>query len=278
MTSSLLRLYPQPVAAVALEGLYLNAPLAPSDLGERLFIYGNFVMSLDGRIAIVQSLDGRQVVPNTTANPRDWRLFQELAGHADVLISSGRYLRDWAVGQAQDSLPVGSASAFTDIRQWRQHNGLAGQPDVVFLSEDLDFPAPRALLRERRTIRIFTVDTAPAERFAELTAEGLIVERFAGNGRIDGKDVVARLAALGYRRAYCVAGPQVLHTLVSAGCLDTLFLTTVHRLLGGEGFATIMQGALLDAPVDYRLRWLYYDADAMDGAGQMLARYDRRQL
>jgi riboflavin biosynthesis pyrimidine reductase len=147
---------------------------------------------------------------------------------------------------------------------------------VVFLSEDLDFPAPRALLQEGRTVRIFTVDTPPSERFAELTAEGLIVERFAGRGRIDGKDIVARLTELGYRRAYCVAGPQVLHTLVSAGCLDTLFLTTVHRLLGGEAFATIMQGALLGAPVDYRLRWLYYDADTPDGAGQMLARYDRR--
>lgn len=276
MAPSLLRLYPQPVEAIALEGLYLNAPLVSGDRSERLFVYGNFVMSLDGRIAIVQPSDGRQVVPSTTANPRDWRLFQELAGHADVLISSGRYLRDLAAGQAQDSLPVGSASAFADIRDWRQRKGLAEQPDVVFLSEDLDFPSPRALLQDGRTVRIFTADIPPTERFAELEAEGLIVERFAGSARIAGQDVVARLSALGYRRAYCVAGPQVLHTFVSAGCLDTLFLTTVHRLLGGEGFATIMQGALLNAPVDYRLRWLYYDTDAPDGAGQMLARYDRR--
>lgn len=273
MTPSLLRLYPQPAATVALEGLYLNAPIAPGNRDE-LFVYANFVMSLDGRIAIAQPPDGRQVVPNATANPRDWRLFQELAGHADVLISSGRYLRDWAVGQAQDSLPVGSASAFADIRAWRRRQDSAEQPDVVFLSEDLDFPSPRALLQEGRGIRIFTVNAPPRERFAALTADGLIVERFASSGRIDGKDIVARLTALGYRRAYCVAGPQVLHTLVSAGCLDTLFLTTVHRLLGGEGFATIMQGALLDTPADYRLRWLYYDADAPDGAGQMLARFD----
>lgn len=274
MTPSLLRLYPPPIEAVALEGLYLNALLVPRDLNARLFVYANFVMSLDGRIAIMQP-SGRQVVPSTTANPRDWRLFQELAGHADVLISSGRYIRDWAAGQAQDSLPVGSAGGFADIRRWRRREGLAEQPDVVFLSEDLDFPSPRALLQEGRTVRIFTADGPPSERFAALTAEGLIVERFAGNGRIDGKDVVARLTALGYRRAYCVAGPQVLHTLVSAGCLNTLFLTTVHRLLGGEGFATIMEGALLGAPADYRLRWLYYDTDTPDGAGQMLARYDR---
>lgn len=276
MTPSLLRLYPQPLEAVALEGLYLDHPLVSSERAERLFVYGNFVMSLDGRIAIAHPPDGHQSVPSTTANPRDWRLFQELAGHADVLISSGRYLRDLAAGQAQDALPVGSARAFSDIHRWRRHESLAAQPDVVFLSEDLDFPLPQALLQQGRTIRIFTVDTPPSAPLVELAAKGVSVERFPGSGRIDGSDVVARLTALGYRRAYCVAGPQVLHTLVSAGCLDTLFLTTVHRLLGGQGFATIMQGPLLDAPVDYRLRWLYYDAATPAGAGQTFARYDRR--
>ncbi|MDN5848869.1 MAG: hypothetical protein L0H63_04415 [Nitrococcus sp.] len=87
MTPSLLRLYPPPIEATALEGLYLNAPLVPSSLNAGLFVYANFVMSLDGRIAIVQP-PGRQVVPSTTANPHDWRLLQELAGHADVLILS----------------------------------------------------------------------------------------------------------------------------------------------------------------------------------------------
>lgn len=276
MPSPLLRLYPQPVATVPLKGLYLDAPLVPNEPAERLFVYGNFVTSLDGRIAIAQPPNGHQTVPSTTANPRDWRLFQELAGHADVLISSGRYLRDLAAGQAQDSLPIGSAGAFADIRRWRRCNGLAAQPDVVFLSEDLDFPLPEALLQEGRTISIFTANTPPREQIAELAAQGVSVERFVGNGRIDGKDIVARLTALGYRRAYCVAGPQVLHTLVSVGCLDTLFLTTVHRLLGGADFSTIMQGALLGVPLDYRLRWLYYDAASPAGAGQMFARYDRR--
>ncbi len=231
-------------------------------------------MSLDGRIAIAQPPDGHQAVPNTTANPHDWRLFQELAGHADVLVSSGRYLRDLAAGQAQDSLPIGSANAFADIRRWRRRNGLKAQPDVVFLSEDLDFSLPQTLLQEGRAISVFTANTPSRERITELAAQGVSVECFVGGGRVDGKDIAARLTALGYRRAYCVAGPQVLHTLVSAGCLDTLFLTTVHRLLGGTDFSTIMQGALLDTPLDYRLRWLYYDAANPAGAGQIFARYD----
>lgn len=276
MNQPLLRLYPQPVEATTLEGLYLNSPLTHQEQDGQPFVYGNFVTSLDGRIAIVQPADGREVVPETTANARDWRLFQELAGHADVLISSGRYLRELAAGQAQHNLPVGSERAFSDIRRWRRHHGLAVQPDVVVLSEDLDFPPPLALLQQGRTVRVFTVAFPPRERYAKLVAQGMVVERFPAKERIDGKTIVARLSALGYRRAYCVAGPQVFYTFVSAGFLDSLFLTTVHRLLGGEDFATIMQGALLGVPADYRLRWLYYDANTPSGAGQTLARYDRR--
>lgn len=274
MSQPLLRLYPQPVEAATLEGLYLNAPLTDDEQHRQPFLYGNFVTSLDGRIAIVQPTDGREVVPETTANARDWRLFQELAGHADVLISSGRYLRDLAAGQAQHTLPVGKESAFSDIHRWRRQHGLSKQPDVVVLSEDLDFPPPLALLEQGRTVRVFTIASPPRERYASLTAQGIVVERFPAKKRIDGKTIVARLGALGYRRAYCVAGPQVFYTFVSAGFLDSLFLTTVHRLLGGEDFSTVMEGALLGVPANYRLRWLYYDTDTPAGAGQMLARYD----
>lgn len=74
---------------------------------------------MDGRIAGALPGERRQRVPAATANPRDWRLYQELAGHADVLITSGRYLRDLDASRAQDILPLGSDEAFADIRQWR---------------------------------------------------------------------------------------------------------------------------------------------------------------
>ena len=50
--------------------------------------------------------DRGMTVPKATSNERDWRLFQELAVQADIIISSGRYLRDYAEGQTQEILSV----------------------------------------------------------------------------------------------------------------------------------------------------------------------------
>ena len=53
----------------------------------RPFVYTNYVTSIDGRIAIPRPEGQGMMVPKETANDRDWRLFQELAVQADVIIS-----------------------------------------------------------------------------------------------------------------------------------------------------------------------------------------------
>lgn len=272
--TDLLRLYPDPGGRVALHGLYLDGSLEPPGFAAPLFLYSNFVVSLDGRIAAAPAGERRQRVPGSTANPRDWRLFQELAGHADVLITSGRYMRDLESGRAQDILPVGSGEAFADIRQSRHERGLPPQPDVAVISGSLNFPVPRLLLQQERRVMAFTTESAPAERVRDREREGARVIR-AGRDGVDGGVLCDRLAEAGYRRAYNVTGAHVLHTLVSAGRLDALFLSTVHRLIAGEPFTSLLQGPALPSPVDFRLRSLYCDATAADGAGQTFARYDR---
>jgi len=88
---------PLPAAERKLEGLYLSHDLRQHYLKSgRAFVYANFVTSIDGRIAVPRSNGNGLVVPKNIANKRDWRLFQELAAQADIIISSGRYLRDWA--------------------------------------------------------------------------------------------------------------------------------------------------------------------------------------
>lgn len=271
--SDLLRLYPDPGGRVALDGLYLDAPLEPPGFAGPLFVYSNFVVSLDGRIAAAPPGERRQRVPGSTANPRDWRLFQELAGHAEVLITSGRYMRDLESGRAQDILPVGSGEAFADIRQWRHEQGLPPQPDVAVISGSLDFRVPRLLLRQGRRVVVFTTESPPAERARDREREGARVIE-AGEGKVHAGLLCDRLAEAGYRLAYSVTGARVLHTLVSAERLHTLFLTTVHRLVAGEPFTSLLRGTALPIPAAFRLASLYYDA-TLDGAGQTFARYDR---
>ena len=139
MTESVLELFPEAGRPRALEGLYRDAPLTRKSSGP--FVYTNFITSLDGRIAL-DDTDGQHRVPSAIANPRDWRLFQELAAHADVIVTSGRYLRDLNLGQAQDHLPVSEADAFEDLRRWRLERGLSAQPDIAILSYGLSFVLP----------------------------------------------------------------------------------------------------------------------------------------
>lgn len=268
-------LYPPTGEQRPLRNLYRDLPLEPPDRDPGLFIYSNFVTSLDGRIAL--EVPGSSGVPAQIANPRDWRLFQELAARTDVLITSGRYLRQFAAGTAQHVLPVGGDEDFRDLRDWRLAQGLPAQPDVAVVSAGLDFAVPERLLAERERVLVFTGDTAPGERRRQLTAQGCRVVVCDGGPAVSGAGIAAALAEAGYERAYSVTGPQILRGLLADGVLDTLFLTHALRMLGGRNFDTIVKGDVLGTAPTFALRSLYLDTFAPDGAMQLLACYDRRR-
>lgn len=258
-----------------LRGLYLAQRLTPPGWHGELFTYSNFVTSLDGRIALDAPSAGASGVPPQTANPRDWRLFQELAARADVVITSGRYLRQFAAGTAQDVLPVGSDAAFRDIREWRHGQGLQAQPDVAVVSAGLAFDVPRTLLLTRRVV-VLTTGEAPAERRNALAAAGCSVMTTDPGPGVSGRGVARALTEAGYRRAYSVTGPQILRLLIADGVLDSLFLTHALRALGGRAYDTIVEGDVLEDAPAFDLRSLFLDTHAPAGAMQLLARYDRR--
>ncbi|MBS0002261.1 MAG: dihydrofolate reductase family protein [Thioalkalivibrio sp.] len=269
----LLRLYPAPHLERPIEGLYLGEEIARPG-PDRPFVYTNFVCSLDGRIAVEDPRRGRRASPPAITNPRDWRLFQELAARADVLIVSAALLRGMLAGRTPEDLPIETAPAFDDLHAWRRDRGMPPQPAVVILGRSLD-----AALAERcggldRPV-YFAVgngaddDAAPA---VEATGVRILV---AGAGRdVQGQALIDALGREGFRRIYSMAGPRVLHLLLSDHVLDRLYLTHFHRLLGGKSFDTLLEGAALEPPASLVPHTLYYDPDAKDGAGQLFAAYD----
>lgn len=269
------QLYPLPPQELPLHGLYLNHDVRRKAVEQgRPLVYANFVASLDGRIAVPGPTDSGLVVPKQVANSRDWRLFQELAVQADVVISSGRYLRDYASGHAQEILRVHDDPQFADLAQWRAQQGISPQPDIAVISASLDFPIPEALLAGGRRVVIFTTEQADPRRIRELEARaGQVVT--AGEQSVAGGRLVQAMAALGYRTIYSASGPKVLHLLLAAGVLDRLYLTLANRLLGGGPFSSIVEGPLLAPAVGMHLRSAYYDDAGLDGLGQMFLCYDR---
>lgn len=238
----------------------------------RPFVYANFVMSLDGRIAIPHPTKPGLTIPKNVANPRDWRLFQELAAQADVIITTGRYLRDWADGRAQEILEVDDPE-YADLRAWRTDQGLPAQPDLAIMSASLDFPIPPILTANGRRVFVFTPANPDPIRAAEIEAEaGQLFE--IGDSTVSAAKMVQILGELGYQTVYSAAGPKVLHTLLAGQVLNRLYLTQVGRLLGGQPFASIVEGPLLATAVAAQLFTLYHDVEALGGLGQLLLAYD----
>ncbi|MCB0036482.1 MAG: dihydrofolate reductase family protein [Anaerolineales bacterium] len=268
----ILTLYPPPTAERPLVNTYLNHQIrAKAQQQARPFVYTNYVVSLDGRIAIAHPKQG-MMVPQSTANKRDWRLFQELAHQADVLISSGRYLRDVADGRAQEILNTDDPN-FADLRTWRKEQGLPQHPDIVIVSSSLDFPIPKQLATNGRKVIIFTTADSNPQRRAELKAQAGQVY-ISGEKQVEGQKMITQLDKLGYQVIYNTSGPKIFQMLLAAGVVDRLYLTHVNRLLGGNPFSPVVEGALLEPPVDLKLNTLNYDPHAPDGLGQLFISYD----
>lgn len=277
MSTTVTQLLPLPTREVPLHGLYLGHDVRrlAAEQG-RPFVYANFVASLDGRIAVPGPTGSGQIVPKQIANPRDWRLFQELAAQADVVISSGRYLRDYASGHAQEILRAHDDPQFADLAAWRAERGLPPQPDIAVISASLDFPIPQALLAGGRRVIILTTEQADRQRMRDLAASaGQVIP--VGQASVAGDRLVQALAGLGYGAIYSGAGPKVLHLLLAAGVLDRLYLTLASRLLGGDPFSTIVEGPLLTPAADMRLHTACFDSAGLDGLGQLFLSYDRAE-
>ncbi|HJP99458.1 MAG TPA: dihydrofolate reductase family protein [Rhodanobacteraceae bacterium] len=260
------RLYPGPTAEVPLEGLYLDDGIRPAGTPDRPCVYADYVASVDGRISLPDPDSGVHLPPPTITNPRDWRLFQELAACADVLVTSGRYMRDLAAGVAQAGLPVSEKPEFTDLHQWRRTHGLSAQPAVAIVSYRLDLPIPGTLIQSGRPIYVATGRATDRSQVHRLEAKGVrILECGRGSAEIvDGGALVEALVREGFGNIDMTAGGRLLHTLLAAGVLDRLYLTQAHLVLGGESFDTVVTGAQLEPPPILELRSAHYD-----GAGEI---------
>ncbi len=176
-------------------------------------------------------------------------------------------------GRAQEILQVDDPR-FADLRAWRQGNGLPPQADIAIISASLDFPIPPVLTAGGRRVLVITTENPDPGRVKEIEAQaGRVI--VAGKGGVDGALMMQRLAGLGYHTIYSAAGPQILHLLVTGNVLDRLYVTLANRLLGGQPFASILEGPLLVPPVGLKIYEICLDPYALDGSGQLFITYER---
>lgn len=129
-------LYPGGQPERPLEGLYLDD--LPNPQGGP-FVYANFLVSLDGRIA-VRTEGGHKTLPKATANDRDWRLYTELLMQADAVLTTGHHAQSIALGTQPDMMTA-AHRRYPDLRNYRRARGLSGHPICIVVSSRLNFGA-----------------------------------------------------------------------------------------------------------------------------------------
>lgn len=276
MVDGIIELYPAPGARRRLEGTYLAEDIHARGTPARPFVYANFVTSLDGRIALVDSPGGESHVPKDLTSPRDFRLFQELQAHADCLVTHSGYLRALAQGGLGDILQVGLSSRARDIGEWRRAHGLPHQPAVAVVSRSLDFSLPPSLAHHGQAVHIITGDDAPPARVDYWQDQGYPVISSGPGALVDGAFMARTLGELGYTRLYLLTGPRMLASTLADGVLSRLYLTLNHRILGGEAFHTPAFGPELGDSGRLRMRSLRYDPGPPEGTGQWFAAFETR--
>ncbi len=272
--SRVTRLLPAPAEDLPLAGLYLDERLHERSADGRALIYTNFVASLDGRISVGNDAGApAHGVPTDLANPRDWRLYQELAIQADAVITSGRYVREWAKGVEGPILTIDDDPALSDLRGWREHNGLTRTPATVVVSRLLDFDIDAARRIGGEVVAIGSASTDEA-RVSELDDRGIRTIVGASPDGVTGAEIAAGLDEFGYRTAYSAAGPRLAHLLIRDRVLDRLYVTYVMKLLGGITYDTLNEGSLFDTPRTMEIRSLYVDRGNGPNAAQLFAAFD----
>lgn len=278
MVQNVVRLFPLPPCELPLEGLYLGhvvAGRARERAQEGAFVYTNFITSLDGRISQPQPDNGLRAVPPALANPRDWRLYAELAAQADVLLTTGAHLRAVAAGRHGNLLTIGDHA---DILAWRREQGLPEQIPCAAVSGALNIPAAALCARHPGPLLVITGEAATIQSTQALTQAGIEVAHAGPGPRLTGGAILDVLIERGYRRVYCIGGPRLLHALLEADVIDRVYLTFAQVILAGDRYDTLTQGPRLEPPRGFDLRELYFDPHAPEHAGQLFACFDRVRL
>lgn len=243
---ALRRLLPEPGELTADE---LVEPLRFGELAPagRPYVAVNMVATVDGRATISGRTEPISSVP-------DRQVFHALRTRVDAVMVGAGTVRTERYGRlVRDPAR----------RERRRAAGLDADPLAIVVSGRLDLPADLPLLQH------------PEQRVVVITASEGVIEGSAApleylrSSPVDLTGALARLRENhGVRSILCEGGPSLNASLLSAGLIDELFLTTAPTIAGGAGALTIVTGtALQEEPRPVELVWL------LATGGELFARY-----
>ncbi len=239
------RLAPEPgeLTADELVGALRFAELAPPG---RPYVAVNMVATVDGRATV----SGRTAPISSAA---DRQVFHALRTRVDAIMVGAGTVRAERYGRLVRD---------PHRREQRVAAGFEADPLAIVVSGRLDLPAEIPLLQD------------PEQRVVIVTASSGVIAGCAAQVeylRSSPVDLAGALATVraehGVRSILCEGGPHLNASLIAAGLIDELFLTTAPALAGGAGALTIFEGAPFAEPRALELVWL------LTAGSELFARY-----
>jgi len=205
------------------------------------------------RAGFVLSADGGTVVDGSSrrlSNAADRVVFRTLRAVCDVILVGA------GTTHAED---YGTVRLTEPGAAWRAAQALPPLPRVAVVSQSLDLDA-RVLAGPRPiVITCATTDTTGLDGRADVIV--------AGEDAVDIAAALDALRAAGWARVLCEGGPTLLGSIVAAGRLDEVCLTSSPLLVGPT--ARLLPQAL-DTPLRLELQHL------LEEDGVLLSRYTCR--
>ena len=265
---SVIELFPAPGVERELAGLHLNHDVRSGIEAHSSFVFSGFISSIDGRIGT----DGTVGAPPSLGNERDWRLFQELIVQADVVLVSGRYVRDVGRGVARNIIPDAADGIDGDLVRYRVERGLSSQPAVAIVTRSGGFDTTVASGLSDEVIVTYGAEVS-AEMLQSWTDAGLDAVLVGEGGDVEVSRLMGALTERGHRVVFSAAGPKVLAMLVPA--LDALYLTLGAQLLGGQSYMTLLEGDELRPSRGFTVETVYLDRHGPSGTTQLFLEFRR---
>jgi riboflavin biosynthesis pyrimidine reductase len=190
-------------------------------------VYANFVATADGVVAIPEIPGSNEVVAG--GSKADHFLMGLLRAFADVVLIGAGVLRDSPNGTWQpEKVYPPAATAFAELRR---RLGRSEKPEVAVLTGRGLVDAAHPLFASGALV---LTSTSGAEALAPALPEASTLVVLGDETRASGRVVVDALHERGHRLILSEAGPHVFGSLIDAGAVDELFLTT-SPLLAGDG-------------------------------------------
>jgi riboflavin biosynthesis pyrimidine reductase len=191
-------------------------------------VYANFVSTLDGVVAIPSLPRSNEVING--GSDADRFLMGLLRAMADAVVIGAGVLRASPRGtwRAEKIYPP-EADAYAALRRSLD---LPTTPEIAIVTGSGSIDPMHPVLSARAVV--LTSDMG-AERLAGAIPATCDLVSLGESSRFPGGAVLDALEARGHRRILCEAGPHTFGSLLQAGRMDELFLTTSPMLAGNAG-------------------------------------------